>query len=112
MLILWLFVGQVGPRVGCRLRWQWPTGREGPTGSCRSGTSAPGWAGQSAARGGPRLVAEAHEERAQAISSPWAVPGGARCRGLLAGAEGDFPTALGVVRCQAQERRAAREVLD
>jgi DNA-binding CsgD family transcriptional regulator len=85
-----------------------------------------------------RTYIEAHERRAQAIGSPWAAAVGARGRGLLAAAERDFGTALaaldeslrhldglqlpierartllclGIVRRQAQQKRAAREALD
>jgi DNA-binding CsgD family transcriptional regulator len=79
-----------------------------------------------------------HEQTAQAIGSPWAAAVGARCRGLIAAAEGDLPAAfsatkqalddldglelplerartllcLGVVRRRADQKRAAREVLE
>ena len=85
-----------------------------------------------------RIHIESHERRAQAIGSPWAAAVGARARGLLAAAERDFATALaaldaslrhledlqlplerartllclGIVRRQAQQKRAAREALD
>ena len=85
-----------------------------------------------------RTYIEAHERRAQAIGSPWAAAVGARARGLLAAGERDFGTALaaldvslrhldglqlplerartllclGIVRRQAQQKRASREALD
>ncbi len=85
-----------------------------------------------------RTHIESHERRAQAVGSPWAAAVGARGRGLLAAAERDFATALaaldvslrhlddlqlplerartllclGIVRRQAQQKRAAREALD
>jgi DNA-binding CsgD family transcriptional regulator/exonuclease VII small subunit len=85
-----------------------------------------------------RAHIERHEQRSRAIRSPWSAAVSARSRGLLAAAEGDFTAAfaaleqslsdlnglqlplerartlltLGVVRRQAQQRRAAREALD
>lgn len=85
-----------------------------------------------------RAHIERHEQRSRAIGSPWSAAVSARSRGLLAAAEGDFTAAfaaldrslrdlnglqlplerartlltLGVVRRQAQQRRAAREALD
>ena len=85
-----------------------------------------------------RAHIDRHEQRSQAIGSPWSAAVSARSRGLLAAAEGDFTAAfaaldrslrnlnglqlplerartlltLGVVRRQAQQRRAAREALD
>ena len=85
-----------------------------------------------------RTHIEPHERRAQAVGSPWAAAVGARGRGLLAAAERDFDMALaaldvslhhlddlqlplerartllclGIVRRQAQQKRAAREALD
>lgn len=85
-----------------------------------------------------RAHIERHEQRSRAIGSPWSAAVSARSRGLLAAAEGDYPAAfaaldqslsdlnglqlplerartllaLGVVRRQAQQRRAAREALD
>jgi DNA-binding CsgD family transcriptional regulator len=79
-----------------------------------------------------------HEQTAKAIGNPWAAAVGARCRGLIAAAEGDFPAAfsaieqaldnldglelplerartllcLGVVRRRADQKRAAREALE
>jgi predicted RNase H-like nuclease len=79
-----------------------------------------------------------HEERAEAISSPWATAVGARCGDLLAALRATSPAALGaldrslrklnglelplerartlpilgIVRRQAQERRATRQALD
>jgi DNA-binding CsgD family transcriptional regulator len=87
--------------------------------------------------GRARAHIERHEQRSRAIGSPWAAAVSARSRGLLAVAEGDFTVAfaaldrslrelnglqlplerartlltLGVVRRQAQQRRAAREAL-
>ena len=84
-----------------------------------------------------RAHIERHEQRSQTIGSPWSAAVSARSRGLLAAAEGDFTAAfgaldrslrdlnglqlplerartllaLGVVRRQAQQRRAAREAL-
>jgi DNA-binding NarL/FixJ family response regulator len=81
---------------------------------------------------------EQHELNAQRVASPWAVATAARCRGLMAAAEGDQAAAfgafdralsalegkpyplelgrtllcLGVVRRQAQQRTAAREALE
>ena len=85
-----------------------------------------------------RAHIDRHEQWSQAIGSPWSAAVSARSRGLLAAAEGDFAAAfaaldrslqsldglqlplerartlltLGVVRRQAQQRRAAREALD
>ena len=85
-----------------------------------------------------RAHLESHEQRAHAIGSRWAAAVGARGRALLAGTARDFPSAfdaldrsmrnledlqlpleyartllcVGVVRRQAQQKRAAREVLD
>jgi ATP/maltotriose-dependent transcriptional regulator MalT len=85
-----------------------------------------------------RACIRAHEERAEVVESPWAAAVAARGRGLLAAAERDFPAAfaafdrslrnldglqlplerartllcLGMVRRQAQQKRAAREALD
>jgi DNA-binding CsgD family transcriptional regulator len=79
-----------------------------------------------------------HEQTAKAIANPWAMAVGARCRGLIAAAEGDFPAAFsaieqaldnldglelplerartllcfGVVRRRADQKRAAREALE
>ena len=87
--------------------------------------------------GRARAHIERHEQRSRAIGSPWSAAVSARSRGLLAAAEGDFTAAcaaldrslhdlnglqlplerartlltLGVVRRQAQQRRAAREAL-
>src|SRR5262249_57598233 len=81
---------------------------------------------------------EPHEKHARRVGGRWAVAAAARCRGLLAAAEGRLPAAfeafeaalaaleglpyplergrtllcLGVVRRQAQQKRAAREALD
>jgi DNA-binding CsgD family transcriptional regulator len=81
---------------------------------------------------------ERYETSAQRAASPWAVAAAARCRGLLAGAEGDADAAfaafersldelegrpypfergrtllcLGMVRRQAQQKKDAREALD
>ena len=80
---------------------------------------------------------EQYEENARRLRSPWAVAGAARCRGLLAAAEGKPTVALeafdhalaeldsypyplergrtllclGTVRRQAQQKKAAREAL-
>jgi DNA-binding CsgD family transcriptional regulator len=85
-----------------------------------------------------RLYVRRHEQTAKAIANPWAAAVGARCRGLIAAAEGDFPAAfsalgqslddldglelplerartllcLGVVRRRAQQKRAARQALE
>jgi DNA-binding CsgD family transcriptional regulator len=85
-----------------------------------------------------RLYVRRHEQTAKAIGNPWAAAVGARCRGLIAAAEGDFPGAfsaleqslddldglelplerarallcLGVVRRRAQQKRAARQALE
>jgi DNA-binding CsgD family transcriptional regulator len=77
-----------------------------------------------------------YEQRGRQLESPWAVAAAARCRGLLSAAEGDPTTAfaafqrslvegaafplehartllcLGVVRRQAQQKKAAREALE
>jgi DNA-binding CsgD family transcriptional regulator len=79
-----------------------------------------------------------HGQAAAAIANPWAAAVGARCRGLLAAAEGDFPAAfsaleqslddleglelplerartllcLGAIRRRAHQKRAAREALE
>lgn len=79
-----------------------------------------------------------HEQTAKAIGNPWAAAVGARCRGLIAAAAGDFPAAfsaleqslddldglelplerartllrLGVVQRRADQKRAAREALE
>jgi DNA-binding CsgD family transcriptional regulator len=81
---------------------------------------------------------ETYEADAERLTCPWAAAAAARCRGLLAGAEGDLPRAfasferalaeletypyplergrtllcLGVVRRQAQQKKAAREALE
>jgi DNA-binding CsgD family transcriptional regulator len=81
---------------------------------------------------------EQFAERAQRLRGPWALATGARCRGLLAAAEGDVPAALaafelalrehervespferartlfalGTVRRRAKQKRAAREALE
>ena len=85
-----------------------------------------------------RNYLDAHETSAQRVGSPWARASAARCRGLLAAAEGDPPAAfaafdralaeldglsfplergrtllcLGTVRRQVQQKRLAREALD
>jgi DNA-binding CsgD family transcriptional regulator len=85
-----------------------------------------------------RACIGAHEQRAQAVGSPWAAAVAARGRDLLAAAERDLPAAfaaldrslrnldglqlplerartllcLGMVRRQAQQKRAAREALE
>lgn len=85
-----------------------------------------------------RVYVRRHEQAANAIMNPWAVAVGARCRGLIAAAEGDFPSAFsameqaldnldglelplehartllrfGVVRRRANQKRAAREALE
>ncbi len=85
-----------------------------------------------------RTYLEQHELHAERLGSPLAVATGARCRGLLAAAEGDLPAAftafvrslaeleevpyplergrtllcLGVVRRKAQQKTAARETLE
>ena len=85
-----------------------------------------------------RAYLEPYEANAERLGSPWAIAGAARCRGLLAAAEGDLPAAhrgiraiarrarglpyplergrtllcLGTVRRQAQQRKAAREALE
>jgi DNA-binding CsgD family transcriptional regulator len=85
-----------------------------------------------------RVSVRRHEQTAAAIANPWAAAVAARCRGLLASAEGDLPAAfssleqsldtldglelplerartllcLGVTRRRAHERRAAREALE
>ena len=84
-----------------------------------------------------RSYLDHYEVNARRLGSPWALAAAARCRGLLAGAEGDAPAAyacfegallqldehpyplergrtllcLGVARRQAQQKRAAREAL-
>jgi ATP/maltotriose-dependent transcriptional regulator MalT len=81
---------------------------------------------------------EVNEENARKLGSPWALAAAARCRGLLAAADGDITASfeaferalaeleglrypfergrtllyLGVVRRQAQQRKAAREALE
>lgn len=81
---------------------------------------------------------ETYEADAERLTCPWAAAAAARCRGLLAGAEGDLPRSfasferalaeletypyplergrtllcLGVVRRQAQQKKAAREALE
>ncbi len=86
----------------------------------------------------PRNYLERYELISQRIGSPWAMAAAARCRGLLAAAEGDLAGAfaaferalavldehpyplergrtllcLGTVRRQAGQKRAAREVLE
>jgi DNA-binding CsgD family transcriptional regulator len=88
--------------------------------------------------GGARSLLELFEERAQRLGGPWPLAAAARCRGLLAAAEGDLPgafesfshslakhersespferartlLALGSVRRRAKEKRAAREALE
>jgi tetratricopeptide (TPR) repeat protein len=85
-----------------------------------------------------RAHIDRHEQRSQAIGSPWSAAVSARSRGLLAATEGDYTATfaaldrslrnlnglqlplerartlltVGVVRRQAQQRRAAREALD
>jgi DNA-binding CsgD family transcriptional regulator len=85
-----------------------------------------------------RSYHEQYEVNAQRLGSPWALAAAERCRGLLAAAEGDATTAfeafeqslvevesypypfergrtllyLGVVRRQAQQKRAARGTLE
>jgi DNA-binding CsgD family transcriptional regulator len=85
-----------------------------------------------------RVYVRRHEQTAMAIANPWAAAVGARCRGLIAAAEGDFPAAfsaleqsldnldgldlplerartllrLGAVRRRADQKRAAREALE
>jgi DNA-binding CsgD family transcriptional regulator len=85
-----------------------------------------------------RSYLDQHELHARRVGSPWAVAGAARCRGLLAAAEGDLEAAfeafeaalasldgppypfersrallsLGVVRRQAQQKKAARDALE
>jgi DNA-binding CsgD family transcriptional regulator len=85
-----------------------------------------------------RAYLEPYEFHGQQLGSPWALAAAARCRGLLAGAEGDVPCAfaafdralseldshpyplergrallsLGEVRRRAQQKRAAREALE
>jgi ATP/maltotriose-dependent transcriptional regulator MalT len=85
-----------------------------------------------------RAYLEPHEERARRVESPWAIAGAARCRGLLTAAEGGLAAScrafeeslaelegnpypfergrtllcLGVVRRQAQQKKAAREALE
>jgi DNA-binding NarL/FixJ family response regulator len=84
-----------------------------------------------------RAALEAYEESARQAGSAWALAGAERCRGLVLAAEGDRDAAfaafersleatavqfrfergrtllcLGVVRRQAQERKAAREALE
>jgi DNA-binding CsgD family transcriptional regulator len=79
---------------------------------------------------------EPYELNARRLGSAWAIVGAARCRGLLSAAEGDLESALeafersladaepfplersrtllclGIVRRQAQQKRAAREALE
>jgi len=85
-----------------------------------------------------RIYVRRHEQTAKAIGNPWAAAVGARCRGLICAAEGDFPAAfsaleqaldnldglelplerartllcLGVIRRRADQKRAAREALE
>jgi DNA-binding CsgD family transcriptional regulator len=83
-----------------------------------------------------RAYLDQYDLHARQLESPWAVAGAARCRGLLAGAEGDVQSAfaaferslaagapfplerartllcLGVVLRQAQQKKAAREALE
>ncbi len=85
-----------------------------------------------------RAYLDIHEPQARLLGSPWAVAVAARCRGLLAAAEGDMPTALrtlegaladleglpvplergrtalclGMVRRQALQKKAARDTLE
>jgi DNA-binding CsgD family transcriptional regulator len=85
-----------------------------------------------------RVYLTRHEQTAKAIANPWAVAVGARCRGLIYAAEGDFPAAfsaieqaldtldglelplerartllrLGVIRRRGGQKRAAREALE
>jgi ATP/maltotriose-dependent transcriptional regulator MalT len=85
-----------------------------------------------------RTYLEQHEERARRVESPWAIAGAIRCRGLLRAAEGDLAAScrvfeeglaelegnpypfergrillcLGVVRRQAQQKKAAREAIE
>ena len=85
-----------------------------------------------------RAYLEPYEAHAERLGSPWAIAGGARCRGLLARRRGrpssarsrrsrrsladagsPFPLergrtllCLGMVRRQAQQKRAAREALE
>ena len=85
-----------------------------------------------------RNYLDAHETSAERVGSPWALASAARCRGLLAAAEGDPPAAfaafdralaelnglsfplergrtllgLGTVRRQVQQKRLARETLE
>jgi DNA-binding CsgD family transcriptional regulator len=87
--------------------------------------------------GRARVCAGRHEQAAKAIANPWAAAVAARCRGLIAAAEGDLPAALsileqaldsldglelpldrartllclGVIRRRAHQNRAAREAL-
>jgi len=85
-----------------------------------------------------RSLLDLFEERAQRLGGPWPLAAGARCRGLLAAAEGDMAgafqsfsrslaehertesplerartlLALGSVRRRAKQKRAARETLE
>jgi DNA-binding CsgD family transcriptional regulator len=85
-----------------------------------------------------RVYVKRHEQTAKAIGNPWAAAVGARCRGLISAAEGDWPAAffaldqaldnldglelplerartllcLGVTRRRAHQKRAAREALE
>jgi DNA-binding CsgD family transcriptional regulator len=85
-----------------------------------------------------RAYLDRHEPQARRVGSPWAVAAAARCRGLLEAAKGDLAAAfaaferalaeleglplpldrgrtllcLGVVRRQAQQKKAAREALE
>ena len=85
-----------------------------------------------------REYLEAYERHGRQLGSPWALAAAARCRGLLAAAEGDLPAAfeafdralteldahpyplergrtllcLGTVRRQVQQKKAAREALE
>ena len=85
-----------------------------------------------------RSYLEAYEGKARRAASPWGIAGAARCRGLFTAAQGDTEGAetafqhaltaldglpyplergrtllcLGVVRRQAQQKRAAREALE
>ncbi len=87
---------------------------------------------------GARLHLEQYERHSERLGSPWALGGAARCRGLVAAADGDLAVSfdaferslaelepssypfergrtllcLGVVRRQAQQKRAAREALE
>ena len=93
---------------------------------------------QRRARAGERPISSSTRSNSSRAGSPWAVAAAARCRGLLAAAEGDPAAAstaferslaeleglpypfergrtllcLGTVRRQAQQRKAAREALE